>query len=42
MQLGDKRGHADYVIENTGSREETECQARDVFSKLKKEAERCS
>jgi dephospho-CoA kinase len=42
MPLHEKRGHADYVIENTGSREQTERQARDVFSILKQEAERWS
>jgi len=42
MPLSEKRGHADYVIDNTGSREQTERQARDVFSKLKQEAKRCT
>ncbi|HXY54979.1 MAG TPA: dephospho-CoA kinase [Nitrospirota bacterium] len=39
MPLSEKRKHADYVIENTGTREETERQAREVFQKLKREAE---
>ena len=39
MPLCEKRKHADYVIENTGTREETERQAREVFQKLKQEAE---
>jgi dephospho-CoA kinase len=40
MPLSEKRKHADHVIENTGTREETEQQAREVFHKLKQEAER--
>jgi dephospho-CoA kinase len=40
MPLSEKRKHADYVIENTGTREETEQQAREVFQKLRQEAER--
>jgi len=40
MPLCEKLKHADYVIENTGTREETEQQAREVFQKLKQEAER--
>jgi dephospho-CoA kinase len=40
MPLAEKRAHADYVIDNTGSREDTEVQAREVFQKLKKDAER--
>ena len=40
MPLSEKRKHADYVIENTGTREETERQAREVFEKLQQEAER--
>ncbi len=40
MPLCEKRKHADYVIRNTGTREETERQAREVFQKLKQEAER--
>ncbi len=37
MPLSEKRGYADYVIENTGKPEETERQARVVFQKLKQE-----
>lgn len=40
MPLSEKRKQADYVIENTGTREETEQQAREIFQKLKQEAER--
>ena len=40
MPLDEKRGHADFVIDNTGSREHTEQQARNVFVKLKEEAAR--
>jgi dephospho-CoA kinase len=40
MPLSEKRKEADYVIENTGTREETEQQAREIFQKLKQEAER--
>ncbi len=40
MPLSEKRGHADYVIDNTGSRERTTEQAREVFHKLKQEAEK--
>ncbi len=36
MPLGEKRSHADYVIENTGNRKETERQARAIFELLKK------
>jgi dephospho-CoA kinase len=39
MPLAEKRMHADYVINNTGSREDTEVQAREVFQKLKQYAE---
>ena len=42
MPLAEKRAHADYVIDNTGSREDTEIQAREVFQKLKQDAERAS
>lgn len=42
MPLNEKRGHADYVVDNTGTREQTERQARDIFCKLKQEAERCT
>jgi dephospho-CoA kinase len=40
MPLAEKRAHADYVIDNTGSREDAEVQAREVFQKLKRDAER--
>jgi dephospho-CoA kinase len=40
MPLAEKRAHADYVINNTGTREDTEIQAREVFRKLKQDAER--
>jgi dephospho-CoA kinase len=39
MPLSEKRMHADYVIENTGSREETERRAREVFAALTRDAE---
>lgn len=38
MPLKEKRSRADYVIENTGGREETERRAREVFGKLEREA----
>jgi dephospho-CoA kinase len=38
MPLSEKRRHADYVIDNTGNREDTERQARDVFERLIREA----
>jgi dephospho-CoA kinase len=40
MPLDEKRKFADQVIENTGTREETERQTREVFAKLKAEAGR--
>src|SRR5574337_1781664 len=40
MPLAEKRGHADYVIDNTGGRLDAECRAREVFENLKKEAAR--
>jgi dephospho-CoA kinase len=40
MPLVEKRGHADFVIDNTGTRENTEQQARSIFEKLKQEAAR--
>jgi dephospho-CoA kinase len=40
MPLAEKRAHADYVINNTGTREDTEVQAREVFRKLKQDAEK--
>ncbi|MCK9417793.1 MAG: dephospho-CoA kinase [Nitrospirae bacterium] len=39
MPLAEKRAHADYVIDNTGNREAAEAQAREVFLKLKQDAE---
>lgn len=35
MPLQEKRGYADYIIENTGTKEETERQAREVFERLR-------
>jgi dephospho-CoA kinase len=40
MPLSEKRGCADYVIDNSGSREETERQAKEVFEKLRQDEER--
>lgn len=40
MPLTAKREFADYIINNTGTREKTEREAREVFIKLKREAER--
>lgn len=40
MPLSEKRLLADHVIDNSGGREETEQQTRDLFGQLKKEAER--
>jgi dephospho-CoA kinase len=40
MPLAEKRTQADYVIDNTGNREDAEVQARQVFQKLKQDAER--
>lgn len=42
MPLAEKRGLADYVIDNTGTRERTEQQAREVCARLKQEAEKTS
>lgn len=39
MPLSAKLAHADYVVDNTGTREYAESQARDIFIKLKREAE---
>jgi dephospho-CoA kinase len=39
MDLVKKREHADYVIDNTGTRESAEAQAREIFQKLKQESE---
>jgi dephospho-CoA kinase len=38
MPLDEKRRYADHVIENTGTREDTERQAREVYEKLRLEA----
>lgn len=40
MPLAEKRGHADYVIDNTGTREDTERQTRDIYSKMMRDSER--
>lgn len=40
MPLAEKCAHADYIIDNTGSRADAERNAREVFEKLKKEAAR--
>jgi dephospho-CoA kinase len=40
MPLTEKRDHADYVIDNTGTREDTERQARELFKQLQVEAKR--
>ncbi len=40
MPLSEKRLHADYVIDNRGTREETERRARDVFSACTRDAEK--
>jgi dephospho-CoA kinase len=40
MPLAEKRGHADYVIDNTGKPEDTKRLAGEVFKKLRQEAER--
>jgi len=40
MPLDEKRKYADFVIENTGTRDATEQQTREVFTKLKAEAGR--
>lgn len=42
MPLAEKRGYADYVIDNTGPREHTEQQVKELFTKLKREAEMTS
>jgi dephospho-CoA kinase len=42
LPLAEKRSLADYVIDNTGSRENTEQQAREVYARLQQEAERTS
>jgi dephospho-CoA kinase len=38
MPLDEKRKYADYVIDNTGTREASEQQTREVFEKLRQEA----
>lgn len=38
MPLDEKRKYADYVIDNTGTREASERQTREVFEKLRQEA----
>lgn len=40
MPLGEKRTHADFVIDNTGERDRTEQQAKSVYFELKREAEK--
>ena len=40
MPLDEKRKHADFVIDNSGSREETERQALTVFEQVKQELEK--
>jgi dephospho-CoA kinase len=40
MPLSEKRGRADYIIDNTGSRSDTEQQAKDVYLKLKQDSEK--
>jgi dephospho-CoA kinase len=40
MPLQEKRSHADHIIDNTGSREETESAARELFAEIRREAER--
>lgn len=42
MPLKEKRGYADFVIDNTGARESTETQVKSLFITLKQEAEQCS
>jgi dephospho-CoA kinase len=42
MPLAEKRNFADYVIDNTGTREQTEQQARVIFTKLAREARNAS
>jgi dephospho-CoA kinase len=40
LPLDEKRKYADYVIDNTGTRESSERQAREVFERLKQKAGR--
>lgn len=42
MPLSEKRRLADHVIDNSGSREKTEQQARELFGQLKNEAKGCT
>jgi len=37
MPLDEKRRYADYVIDTSGSREDTDCQVQDVFRKLQQD-----
>jgi dephospho-CoA kinase len=38
MPLTDKKRRADHIIDNTGSREQVERQARELFADLKRKA----
>jgi dephospho-CoA kinase len=40
MPISEKRGYADYTIENTGTKEDAERRAREVFARLKEEMEK--
>ena len=40
MPLDEKRTYADYVIDNTGTREASEQQTREIFEKLRQESGR--
>jgi dephospho-CoA kinase len=40
MPLSEKRGHVDHVIDNTGTRADTERQAHELFNRLKEEMKR--
>lgn len=40
MPLQEKRGYADYIIENTGSRDAAERRAREVFAECRRQAEK--
>ncbi len=40
MPLSEKLACADYIVNNTETREDAELQARDIFNKLKREAEK--
>jgi dephospho-CoA kinase len=39
LPLGKKKGYADYIVDNSGAREETKRKARELFRKLKQDAE---